>query len=211
MREMDGHARRVVEHAAGVVDAEAAPQHEGILVVGLRESTGPGTSEDPGRPAPRSCCWSSRRGTPAAPAPPGPGRPTAARARRRSTSAIAREHAGAVHRARAAARIDSHSHSSKAKVVSPPSRWPVTISGLSSQVTVSMPSMPWNTTSASSSSAKRHAHAGLAARADRQRGDDHDDQAERAPRRSDGSSRPRPCAHRRSRRRSARRSPVGAT
>ncbi len=46
----------------------------------------------------------------------------------------------------------SHSHSSNPKVVSPPTRCPVTISGFSSQVTVSMPRMPWNTTSASSAS-----------------------------------------------------------
>ena len=33
MREVDGHARRVLEHAALVVDAQAAPQHEGILEI----------------------------------------------------------------------------------------------------------------------------------------------------------------------------------
>src|SRR6185503_11910866 len=37
MREMDGHARRVIQYSAGVVDAQPAPQDEGVLVVRIRQ------------------------------------------------------------------------------------------------------------------------------------------------------------------------------
>ena len=175
---------------------EAAPQHEGILVVRLRDPLVLALAASPGRPWRRSCCWSSRRGTPAARAPRAPVRPTGARARRlrpaRLPASTLRPST-----ARSVARIDSHSHSSNAKVVRPPSRWPVTMSGFSSQVTVSMPSMPWNTTSASSTSANHT----LTPRSRRARIDSaamHDDDAGRAcSPRSDGSSPPRPCARRR--------------
>src|ERR1700674_3645397 len=36
MRYMNGGARRVVEHAALIVDVETVPQHEGVVVIGVR-------------------------------------------------------------------------------------------------------------------------------------------------------------------------------
>jgi len=66
----------------------------------------------------------------------------------------------------------SDSHTSNARVASPPSRCAVTIAGLSSRVTVHIPSMPWKTTTPTSplasqgalpgSRRKRHARKAIA-------------------------------------------------
>ena len=156
MREMDGNARGMIQHAAGVVDAEAAPQDECVLVVGLGDplvlALGHVRAGDRGvvaaGPAAEGHLHRERRESKTGPQP---------RAASALDDPVAGEHASSHRPARSSARIDSHSHSSSAKVVSPPTRWAVTISGLSSQVTVSMPSMPCSTTSTSSTQRERHA------------------------------------------------------
>ena len=96
VRELDRDARRAVEHAAFVVDADAAPQHEALRGNHAAATTGRRRSGSPcRRRAPRSWSWSSRR---ARSARASSARATTSRRRSSRASANADRHVGRVPR-----------------------------------------------------------------------------------------------------------------
>ena len=147
VRQLDRDARRAVEHAAFVVDADAAPQHEAFAEIVRAATTGPGTSGNRcRRPARRSWRWSSRPARSARTSKHQADPQQAAQLRRiactRSVPGVARQ----------ASQVSSEN------VVRPPSRCAITTTGFSSQVTVHMPSTAWNTITISVTVARRARH-----------------------------------------------------
>ncbi len=193
--EVDGDARRVVEHAALVVDALAAPQHEGVAVVGMRPPGCPDRSENPGRRSRRSCCWSSHRARSArrAPASPSSASPQAVAMGEAPPPEIERPALCSAVVPQLAPGEREREPPQQPQGGQPNSRCSVTISGFSCQVTVSMPRIACSSTVAHSDERERHAHQAQPAHADGECGDDEDHQHECAGGVAVRPSRARPC------------------